>query len=423
MSDVAGVENVNIDGADDPPAVSGPLTIAVTGGIGSGKSTVSTVLASMGAVLIDSDALARAVVAPGSVGLAAVAAAFGPQVLTVAGVLDRAALAGIVFADPDARRTLEGITHPLIRLAFAARRAAAADDAVVVNDIPILRDLVGAASFHLVVGVGVPDGLRLDRLVARGMSVEAARSRIAAQIDDDERRPLCDVWIDNGGERDALTAAVGALWSERLLPFAANRLVGDQAPRVSDPGLAQPEPAWSHLARLLAARISAATGGSRVDHIGSTAIPGLPAKDVIELQLTVPDLATADRLEPALTDAGFPRLAGIDADDPHPPESDPVAWSKRLHGTADPGRPVNLHLRVEGSPGWRWALLFPAWLRAAPTERDEYLELKLAATQRPAGDSTSDSTSDDTEAEAEEPWMARAYPRGLAWAERTGWRP
>ncbi len=403
--------------AADAPGVSGPLTVAVTGGIGSGKSTVSAMLAEHGAVLVDSDALAREVVAPGSAGLAAVAAAFGPQVLTAAGALDRAAMAGIVFADPDARRTLESITHPLVRRAFAARRDAAAGDAVVVNDIPILRDLPVAASFHLVVGVGAPDAPRLDRLVARGMSAEDATSRIAAQIGDDERRRLCDAWVDNDGDRDDLAAAVGALWSERLLPFSTNRLAGRRAPRSSGPMLADPDPAWPGLARLIGARVSAAADGARVDHIGSTAIPGLAAKDVIDLQVTVADLATADRLDPALTGAGFPRLAGIDRDTPHPPGSDPGVWAKRLHGTADPLRPVNLHLRVQGSPGWRWALLFPAWLRSEPAVREEYLELKREVATRFASGSIADY------AEAKEPWMAQAYPRGLAWADRTGWSP
>src|SRR6478609_12159270 len=117
------------------------ITVAVTGGIGSGKSTVSAVLRERGAVVADSDQLAREVVAPGSPGLRAIAAAFGPSMLTAEGVLDRAALAAVVFADPAARKRLEEITHPLVRGRFEEIRRGAGEDAIVVNDIPLLTTL------------------------------------------------------------------------------------------------------------------------------------------------------------------------------------------------------------------------------------------------------------------------------------------
>lgn len=196
-------------------------TIAVTGGIGAGKSTVSRLLAEFGAVVIDSDALARDVVAPGTPGLAAVIAAFGPQVLSTQGgvrQLDRSALAAIVFA-PDsgdaARHRLEQITHPLVRAEFRRLRddAMARDPAaVVVNDIPILRSEAEASQFDSVIVVVAPIEVRVARLVERGLAEGDARARIAAQISDDERHALADIVIHNDGEEAHLRAQVAALW-------------------------------------------------------------------------------------------------------------------------------------------------------------------------------------------------------------------
>ncbi|MEP6562818.1 MAG: dephospho-CoA kinase, partial [Nakamurella sp.] len=163
------------------------ITVAVTGGIGSGKSTVSSALAECGAVLIDSDQLAREVVAPGSPGLVAVAEAFGPQVIDADGGLDRAALAAVVFSDAAARGTLEGITHPLVRARFAQLREAAPPDAVIVNDIPILNTLAVAATFQLVIGVQADTEVRVGRLIQRGLAEADARARMAAQLSDSER--------------------------------------------------------------------------------------------------------------------------------------------------------------------------------------------------------------------------------------------
>src|SRR5664279_3346151 len=321
------------------------LTVAVTGGIGSGKSTVSTALAELGAIVVDSDVLAREVVAPGTPGLAAIAEAFGADLIGADGALDRAALAGIVFADPAARATLEGITHPLVRAGAARIQRESPTDAVVVNDIPILTTLAVAATFHLVVGVRATEGVRVTRLIGRGLAEPDARSRIASQITEDERAALCDVLLDNNGDRALLVALVGNLWRSRIQPFADNvragRLVKGSGPRLVDP-----DPRWPVDARRLAARVSRAAGGARVDHIGSTAIAGMPAKDVIDLQLTVPALQTADDHAQALTAAWFQVNPGLERDNPHPAGADQQDWCKRLHGSADPGRSLNLHLRV-----------------------------------------------------------------------------
>jgi len=393
------------------------ITVAITGGIGSGKSSAAAALRERGAVVIDSDQLAREVVAPGTPGLAAIAAAFGPQTMTPDGGLERAALAGLVFADPDARARLEAITHPLVRARFADLRDQASPDAVVVNDIPLLTTLAVAASFQLVVGVQADAELRVRRLIGRGLAEPDARARMAVQLTDEQRAALCDVVLVNHGDRADLATSVDALWTNRLLPFEANVRAGRPAAR-SGPQLTDPQPRWSADGVRLAARVSAAAGGARVDHIGSTAIPGMPGKNVLDLQLTVADLARADALSDALAAAGFPRLAGGDSDVPHPAGDDPQRWRKRLHGNADPGQTVNLHLRVKDLPNWRWALLFRDWLRADQPVAAEYLQVKrqLAATYW--GDRSA-----ERYAEAKEPWMTQAYPRGLAWAEKTGWAP
>jgi dephospho-CoA kinase len=156
----------------------------------------------------------------------------------------------------------------------------------------------------------------------------------------------------------------------------------------------------------------------RVDHIGSTSVPALPAKDVIDLQITVASLADADAMADGLGAAGFPKHPTIDHDNPKPYAPDVEQWRKRYHGSADPGRVANVHVRVEGSPGWRFALLFPDWLRANPAERDGYLAVKKDLAARFAAD-------DDTDnyAMAKEAWFDEAGARAEEWAERTGWQP
>lgn len=191
----------------------GMRMVGLTGGIGAGKSAVAARLAALGAVVIDSDRLAREVVAPGTDGLAQVVAAFGPGVLNADGSLDRAALARIVFADDEARRRLEEITHPLVRRRSAELIAAAPEDAVVVNDVPLLVEKGMSGLYEVVVIVFATRETRLDRLTRlRGMTLDEALARIAKQATDEERRAVADIAIDNDGTPEDLDRAVSDAW-------------------------------------------------------------------------------------------------------------------------------------------------------------------------------------------------------------------
>lgn len=181
------------------------MRVGLTGGVASGKSTVSARLAELGAVVVDADLLAREVVAPGTPGLAAVVDEFGTQVLTSEGQLDRAALGALVFADGSRRRALETILHPLIRAAGAALEAAAPEGALVVHDIPLLAETGQAGAFDAVVVVDVPVEVQLERMVEqRGMSLDDARARLAAQASRDERLAIADEVIENTGTLEQL---------------------------------------------------------------------------------------------------------------------------------------------------------------------------------------------------------------------------
>lgn len=194
------------------------LRIGLTGGIGSGKSTVAGLLAARGARVIDADRIAREVVEPGTPGLDAVVGAFGAGVLTAEGALDRPALAAVVFADPDARRRLDGIVHPLVRARATELVAAAPPDAVVVQDVPLLVETGQAASYDLVLVVQADPATRVRRLVGRGLSEDDARARIAAQATDEQRRAVADVVLDNSGTVEELEAQVDRFWAERVAP-------------------------------------------------------------------------------------------------------------------------------------------------------------------------------------------------------------
>lgn len=194
------------------------LRIGLTGGIGSGKSTVAGLLAARGAVVIDADRIAREVVEPGTPGLAAVVDAFGDDILAADGSLDRPALAAVVFADPDARARLDGIVHPLVRERAVELAADAPPDAVLVNDVPLLVETGQAGSYDLVVVVEAELGTRLARLVERGVPEADARARIAAQATDEQRRAAADVVLDNSGTLEELADQVARLWEERVEP-------------------------------------------------------------------------------------------------------------------------------------------------------------------------------------------------------------
>lgn len=189
--------------------------MGLTGGVASGKSTVSAMLRELGAVVVDADLLAREVVAPGTDGLAEVVEAFGEGVLTPDGELDRPAVAAVVFADEDARRRLEAIIHPRVRQRGAELEASAGPDAVVVHDIPLLAETGQAASFDAVVVVDVPVETQVERMVElRGMSEEEARARVAAQATREQRLAIATHVIDNTGTLEDLRERVTEVFAE-----------------------------------------------------------------------------------------------------------------------------------------------------------------------------------------------------------------
>jgi len=181
------------------------MRVGLTGGVASGKSAVAALLRELGAVVVDSDVLAREVVEPGTPGLAAVVAAFGPEVLTTDGHLDRPALGAVVFGDEPARRRLEAILHPLIRARAAELEAAAPEGTVVVHDIPLLVETGQADRFDAVLVVDVPVETQVERMVRdRGMSREDALARVAAQAGREQRLGAATHVVDNTGTREDL---------------------------------------------------------------------------------------------------------------------------------------------------------------------------------------------------------------------------
>jgi len=405
------------------------LKIGLTGGIASGKSVVAFRLAELGAVLVDADALARAVVEPGTPGLARVVEAFGQDMLDGAGRLDRARLGSVVFGNSAQLAVLNGIVHPLVRQAAAEILGTAADGAVVVQDIPLLVETGQGSDFHLVIVVDAPDDVRVARMLEhRGMTAKDARSRMAAQAARDDRLAAADVILDNSGSIDSLLAQVDALWANRLAPFARNLATKTPAVRPGGPVLSAPQADWPREAERLMGRIRAAVGKEAgqdgegavlgLDHIGSTSVPGLDAKDVLDLQLTVRTLGAAAPLKVVLAAAGYPRVPDITSDAPKPTRPDASAWAKRFHASADPGRAVNLHIRAAGSPGWRFALCFRDWLRAEPAAAADYLALKRRLAELHAADSSTAAY-----ATAKEAWFAAAEEPMERWAAGAGWTP
>ncbi|GGV19047.1 dephospho-CoA kinase [Streptomyces filipinensis] len=191
------------------------LKVGLTGGIGAGKSEVSRLLVEHGAVLIDADRIAREVVAPGTPGLAAVIEAFGEGILTADGGLDRPRLGSIVFADPEKLAVLNSIVHPLVGARSRELEDAAADDAVVIHDVPLLTENGLAPLYDLVVVVDASPATQLDRLVRlRGMTEGDARARMAAQATREQRRQIADILIDNDVPLDALHQRVAEVWGD-----------------------------------------------------------------------------------------------------------------------------------------------------------------------------------------------------------------
>ncbi|MGH8877406.1 MAG: dephospho-CoA kinase [Stackebrandtia sp.] len=392
------------------------LKVGLTGGIGAGKSAVAARLRDLGAVLIDSDVLARDVVAAGTAGLAQIVAAFGDGVLEASGALDRAALARRVFGDDAARSTLEGIVHPLVRQRADELTAAAADDAIVVNDVPLLAEVGLAPTFDLVLVVEAPEDVRLERLTRRGLPPEQARARIAAQTSDEIRRAVADELIPNRRSLEQLNDHIDAVWHRRLVPFEENKRLRRIVERREDTApVSDYNSGWHAAFERIAARLRRVLGDAagRVDHIGSTAVPGLAAKDVIDIQVTVADMAVADANREALEAAGFP-ATGVTTDAPHPASPEAKDWEKRLHGGTDPEQWVHIHLRAAGSLGARYALLLRDWLRADDTARARYSELKWRLKRTVA------TTSEY--ADRKEPHVTAMLPHAEAWAASTGWQ-
>ncbi|HEX5996636.1 MAG TPA: dephospho-CoA kinase, partial [Jiangellales bacterium] len=256
-------------------------------------------------------------------------------------------------------------------------------------------------------------GERVRRIAAtRAMTEEDAWARVRAQADDDARRAAADIWLDNSGTPDATVAAVDTVWTARLIPFEANLRAGRPAERSARAVLTGPDRTWSGQAVRLIERVRYHAGRhiQRVDHIGSTSVPSLSAKDVIDLQVVCEDLSTAVEVAGSLTGAGLVRMPGRWWD----AGRDGVEYDKAMACNADPGRAANVHVRPAGSPAWRDALLLRDWFRATPAAAAEYEALKRELVTLPH------ETIDDY-AERKTPWMKDALARADAWAAGVGW--
>ncbi|MEO7060822.1 MAG: dephospho-CoA kinase, partial [Lapillicoccus sp.] len=235
---------------------------------------------------------------------------------------------------------------------------------------------------------------------------------------DEERREAADVWIDNEGSPESTFAQVDAVWAARLAPYDAHLRSGTRSRRPERGSVVvDPDPAWAAEGRRLVAKLTDAWGDRavRVDHIGSTSVPGLAAKDVIDLQVGVRILADADAHDVVadLLARGFVRSEGNAGDTPHG-DHPASSWAKRFFGSMDPARIAHVHVREMGSPGWEFALLFRDWMRADGAARDAYAaEKRRILTHAPT-----------TRAyvAAKEPWFDTAYASAQAWGRQTGWR-
>jgi dephospho-CoA kinase len=378
------------------------LRIGLTGGIGAGKSTVSSTFAQCGGVIVDGDVISREVVQPGTEGLAALVDHFGHEILLPDGALNRPALAAKAFGDEAQRAKLNAIVHPLVASRRAEIVAAVSEDQVIVEDIPLLVESQMAPLFPLVVVVHADPDVRLSRLIGiRGMDESDARARIAAQATEEQRRVVADVWLDNSGTEGRLVERARELWYGRILPFAHNLTTA--TPAAESGRLVSADPDWAAQAARVRARLNTACGhrALRIDHIGSTAVAGMDARDVIDMQITVASLDVADSLADDLSRAGYPRVESVTGDTSFDETTDNALWHKRFHASADPGRPTHIHIRVDGWPNQRFALLFVDWLNANPGVRADYAHAKRSGTTQQ--------------------WFGDAHPRAWAWAEATGW--
>jgi dephospho-CoA kinase len=380
------------------------LRIGLTGGIGAGKSTVSTAFAECGGIIVDGDVISREVVQPGTQGLAALVEHFGDEILLPDGALNRPALAAKAFGDEEQRAKLNAIVHPLVATRRAEIVAAVGEDQVIVEDIPLLVESRMAPLFPLVVVVHADEVVRLNRLIGiRGMDEADARARIAAQATEEQRRRVADVWLDNSGTEGRLVEQARELWYQRILPFAHNLTTG--TPAAESDEIVPADPIWSDQAARILDRLNTTCGhkAKRIDHIGSTAVAGLDARDVIDVQVTVASMDIADELSGQLRAAGYPRVESVTTDVCFDTATDVSLWRKRFHASADPGRPTHIHIRVDGWPNQQFALLFVDWLNANPGVHADYAHAKRSNTTHQ--------------------WFADAHGRAWAWAHATGWPP
>ena len=190
------------------------VMVGLTGGIGSGKSTVAGMLARRGAVVVDADAIAREVVEPGTPTLAKLVERFGSDILTADGSLDRPALAAKAFVDDETRKELEAITHPAIGEEFLRRIAEAPEGSIVVHDVPLLVESTRGIEYAAVIVVEAPLETRLDRLERRGVDRDDAKRRIDLQASDEERRKVATWVVDNAGDLAGLETQIEAIWAE-----------------------------------------------------------------------------------------------------------------------------------------------------------------------------------------------------------------
>lgn len=387
--------------------------------MGSGKSTVSRRLAELGATVIDADLISREIVEPGQPALAAIEEHFGSAVISADGTLDRPGLAEIVFPEPARLRELEEITGPAIVARTAELRAAAPVEAIVVHDMPLLVERGLWPDEHVTIVVEVDVDERVRRLVDyRGFAEQAVRDRMAVQATDEQRRVAADILLDNNGSPEDLVARVDEVWAGRLVPYNDNLVQGRRTRRSDRLTVVEPQPEWPAQGQRVVAKLAAALRPIHthleVEHIGSTSVPGLIAKPVLDVQIGVNDLAETDSAEfgQAMRAAGYVLSEGNLRDEPKP-GTDPDAWGKRFYGGCDPAIVVHVHIREIGSPGWRFALLFRDWLRSNPVERESYAAEKLRLRDL---DPTTEAYT-----RAKEPWFDEAWNRANAWAETSGW--
>src|SRR5258705_3825252 len=223
------------------------LRIGLTGGIGAGKSTVSATFSECGGIIVDGDVIAREVVEPGTEGLAQLVEVFGEDILQPDGALNRPALAAKAFVDDEHRATLNGIVHPLVARRRQEILESVPNDAVVVEDIPLLVETGMAPMFPLVVVVTADVETRVERLIKRGMDEADARARIKAQAPEEQRCAIADVLLDNSGSQGELVEKARALWYNRVLPLAHNIRTRQCAPTAYE--LVPYDPAWPADAR------------------------------------------------------------------------------------------------------------------------------------------------------------------------------